>query len=842
MPGSFDRVLRAGTESTDWQELFLGSGDDILYQNGADGRVLWISPSAANLLGVAPESLIGADMSTFAHPDDRPDLLAARAETLSGTAVDVSELRVLTATGDYRTMTTRARPLHDAEGQPIGLLVIWHDITEQVAASRAFTTVVEGTRLLVRAQSEIQLLESMCGLIAAQPGYTFCWYGIPVDDEERSVRVAAMAGNDDGYVASIRTSWGEGPLAEGPTGLALRTGRTQVRTDLEHDAGFGPWRAKAMLRGLVCSIVLPVHVHGAVHGALAVYSTEPAAFDARAQQLLEALATDLGTGIERLRAVDRLARSEARYRLLAENAMDLVAELSVDSTVDWISPSASAVLGYAPEEVHGRPASELFVAEDPVGLQRRLEQDDERTLRAQLRRKDGSALWMELTLHRLLDEHGNLMGRVASARDIDQQVQAEAALEHELEFDSLTGLAKKRLSLSRIQDILDTRRIHDWALLCVGVDGMTAINQAYTHAAGDRVLREVAARIVQAAGTHDRVGRIAGDEFVVTLSDVVTVADAAEAAERILAAARGPIHFGDARVDVTVCVGIAMRTEGDADALLRDATAAMRIASRQGRDRWGFLDENVAASSRRLLETQSRLHDALARGSVTPWFMGIHDLTTGDVVGYEALVRWHNEDGTVTTPDEFLRVAERSSLIVELDRLVLQQSLDVLERLDTSMHVAVNLSAATMGIVDIDEFVRAELDGRGVDPRRLHLEVTETELFDANETTLKQMRALAALGISWWVDDFGTGYSSISHLRDMPVAGVKLDRSFTESLSAGDARPASLTNGLAGLASGLGLRTIAEGVETAEQAALLRDQGWQLGQGFLFGAAGPLQD
>ena len=834
MPGSYFRALELGAAHADWQ-LLADSADDVLFQVDAEGGIIWITDSIEHIIGIPGSDIVGTVLATRVHPDDADVVREARARTMSGESTHIPLLRVRRADGQFVQVEARARPLRDADGVVIGSLVRWHDISERLGANRAFRTLVEGNRAMLRADGEDELLQQMCELIPREGGYAFAWYGVPVNDDEKSVRVVAKGGEDHGYVDSIQTSWGEGPLGQGPTGTALRTGQTQVRGDLATDPRFAPWREKALLRGVRCSIALPVTVHGVIHGALMVYANEEGAFDARSQELLESLAADLGFAIERFRDARARVASEQRYRLLAENAMDLVAELDPDGIVTWVSPSVSSVLGFDPGELIGRPGKGVLVTVEGDASAR-----PAATLRAQLRRKDGNPIWMEVTTRRLIGDDGAFIGWALSARDIDQQVHAEIALNRELEFDSLTGLAKKSLTLSRIREILDTRRTRGWALLCVGVDGLTAINQAFTYAAGDEVLREVAQRIVVAAGTHDRVGRIAGDEFAVLLRDVVTPADAAAAAQRLLAAVRGPIYFDDSRVDVTACVGIAMLTEKDAESLLRDATAAMRMASRQGRDRWAFLDQNVADSSRRVLEMQTRLHDALGRGEVEPWFMGIYHLQSGRRVGFEALTRWRNADGSVTAPDEYLRVAERSSLIVELDRSMLRQSLAALGRMEPDQFVAVNLSAATLAVVDIHDFVLTEVEAAGVAIDRLHLEVTETQLFHADEDTIRQMRLLASLGIDWWVDDFGTGYSSISHLRDMPVAGVKLDRSFTEAVVAPGTRAATLTHGLAGLANGLGLQTVAEGVESKAQAQILAEQGWQLAQGFYFAEPGPL--
>lgn len=694
-------------------------------QSDLQHRVVWAWSNVDTVLERDPAQFVGTDFFEFLHPEDRASAKALHERVLAGERVEKAAFRFRDANGGYTTMQGWIHQLLDPDGAVMGCTATWQDLQERSAVIRAFATLAEGTRVLLRARDERDLLQQMCNAAVEVGGYAFSWYGIPVDDAEKSVEIVAVAGNDMGYTKTLRTSWGDGPLAQGPTGISIKTRTTQVSNNLADNPLFAPWRDAAVSRGINCAISLPVIVHGAVHGALVVYAFEVGSFNDRAQELLETLAADIGYGIERYRDADALAESRA-------------------------------------------------------------------------------------------------------------------ALEHEVTFDSLTGLAKQRLSLERIQDVLDTRDAPGWALLCVGVDGMTSINQAFTYAAGDAVLKEVSNRLITAAGAHDRVGRIAGDEFVVILRDVISTTDAAEAAQRIINAVHGAIEYEGVQLDITASVGIAMWDANDAEPLLRDATAAMRNASKQGTGRWAFLDENVAASSRLALAVQSRLRDALSNGQIVAWFMPVVRFDDYELCGYEALARWVLDDGTAMPPDTFLPVAERSGIIIDIDRTVLSQACDALLRVDPKQHIAVNVSAGTLQSGALEGVLHAQIQRTGIDPSRLHLEVTETALLRVTDDIRDAMTRIAQLGVTWWVDDFGTGYSSISHLRDLPIHGLKLDQSFTAGVSTRDSHTARLTRGLVGLADGLNLRTVAEGVETAEQAALLQGQGWELAQGWYFGKPAPL--
>lgn len=417
-------------------------------------------------------------------------------------------------------------------------------------------------------------------------------------------------------------------------------------------------------------------------------------------------------------------------------------------------------------------------------------------------------------------------------------------LDHSQRHDAVTGLAVRSVALARIRQALDrqegTGRI--LAVLSIGVDGLTPVNDALTHAGGDQLIAFLASRIVREVGDPDRVGRGTGDEFIVLLSDLASAAEAAHRAERILTACRMPISIAGQPIEPTVSIGIAAAAAGALpDELLRDASLAMRQAKARGRNCFALLDDALATEAHTRLLFASEIQRGLVMEEFVAWFMPIVALRTGHVTGYEALVRWLRPDGIEVGPAEFLPCAERRGLIIRIDRLVLRQALAALSRLPESLTMAVNVSAASLAQPDHPQLVADALRAAGVSPERLHLEVTETALLSVTDRIRQQMQQLAGLGVRWYVDDFGTGYSSISHLRDLPIAGLKLDRSFTCAMRAKDTKSLRLSQALVGVAEGLELDTVAEGVETFEEARLLTSQGWLRGQGWLYGKAAPLE-
>ena len=769
-----------------------------------DGRILEVSPTFATLLGRDRDTLLTKSWQEITHPEDVAIDTTLTMQVLSGERDTFRrEKRFLRADGSEVWGDVNVGCVRDDAGNPRFLVTQIIDVTEDVRVRR------ELDLSAARWQS----------VLDAFPEPSFIC--LPVRDE-------------DGAAIDLRFSYAN-PAAGELVGRSPveAIGHTMVQTFPEAFEGAGI----ARLTTSSASTPLIRLVRREVGDEPVERSYELTSYPYGHEIIV--IAREVTEQVSAERAI---RESESHYRLLAQNAMDLVFSLDTKAIIEWVSPSVNALLGYQPEELIGQFGGMLIHPDDLMLLLAAAAQAREgipAACRIRMVTRDGGSRWVEATPRSLLDDAGELVGGVIGVRDIQLEVEAREALEHEIEFDGLTGLAKREVALARIQEILDTRSSPGWALLCVGVDGMTAVNQAYTYAAGDTVLKAVADRLVEAAGASDRVARIAGDEFVVLMRDIVTPTDAANAARRILDAVHGSVDVDHTNIDITVCVGIALSRDQGAQDLLRDATAAMRQASAKGSHRWEFLDGDVGEETRGVLKVQGELREALECSAIVPWFMPLADFSDGSIVGYEALVRWSRDDGTVVGPDQFIDVAERTGLILELDRRILSTVLDCMVGWPAELHFAVNVSAATLQSGTLDEWVRSELTRTGVRPDRLHLEVTETSLFHVTASVQETMQSLADLGISWWVDDFGTGFSSISHLRDLPVAGLKLDQTFTAGITSHDSHATRLALGLAGLANGLGLRTVAEGVETAEQAQILAAQGWQWGQGWHFGKPAP---
>ena len=567
---------------------------------------------------------------------------------------------------------------------------------------------------------------------------------------------------------------------------------------------------------------------------------------------MEAAGRNITAGAERvvsLRDIDaqvqaehELAAREEHYRLLAENASDVVWRVAPNGVISWVSRSVVRVLGWRPDEIVGRTALDLVHPEDRArALHERglvlAGQSTQGEFRFQC--ADGTFRWMGRSITPIATEDG--IARVASLRDIEDEVASRTRLEFALGHDLVTGLPTRQGMLDRVSHLqgqLTGRQL--LAVLCIGVDALAEVNEALSHGAGDIVLQTVAARIAEASGQPDLVGRGTGDEFIVIIPAIDAGGDAADPAERIRTGIHGAFGIGGHQISPTVSIGIAIGDrDSEGEGLLRDAALALRRAKQSGRDRCAFVEESMAADAEHRIRLEARIREGLATGAFVPWLQPIVSLVDGRIVGHEALCRWQQPD-RVLEPNGFLSVAARSSLITDIDLAMIDPVASALARLPEQTFIAVNVTGQTLARTDYSAIVRDALATHGVRADRLHLEITETMLLTLNDHVVGHMRALAEVGARWYVDDFGTGYSSISHLRDLPVAGLKLDMSFTAGIGAGEPTARQLANALVGLANGLGLDTVAEGIETDAEAAYLRTLGWRHGQGWLYGRAAPL--
>jgi diguanylate cyclase (GGDEF)-like protein/PAS domain S-box-containing protein len=477
------------------------------------------------------------------------------------------------------------------------------------------------------------------------------------------------------------------------------------------------------------------------------------------------------------------------------------------------------------------------------------------------------AIWigMDITKRKateraLIDARLNLQRQVAERTDelastvhelelkVTEHRDAEARIARMAHFDALTGLPNRTLLEERCRAALAEAR-HTRApvaLLFLDLDHFKTVNDSLGHRVGDAVLAELARRLGDCVRAHDTVSRLGGDEFVLLLPDACE-AGARRVAERVLASALEPFRIDGHELTVTPSLGIALapRDGKDLDALSRAADAAMYRAKSEGRNTWRFYTSELQAQSERTLLLSNALRRAIERDQLSLMYQPQMDLASGRIFGAEALLRWQHADFGSVSPAEFIPIAESTGLILPIGAWVLQQAARQIAAWDREglppLTVAVNVSSVQLRQADLPAQVRRTVDAAGVGIERLEVELTEGAAMQDPQAAIALMNALYENGTELSIDDFGTGYSSLAYLKNFPVGKLKIDRSFVRDIGRA-ASDDAIVEAIIRMAASLGMRTVAEGVETQEQLAFLRERGCSAMQGYLLARPLPAGD
>jgi diguanylate cyclase (GGDEF)-like protein/PAS domain S-box-containing protein len=556
-----------------------------------------------------------------------------------------------------------------------------------------------------------------------------------------------------------------------------------------------------------------------------------------------------GTGL------DISARKEAELSLLLReraifssvNAIVITACKNNEFPIEYVNPAFEQTTGYTLQEIKGRDPRFMRVEGCDVQEHERIREalKHRQSVHSILRnaRKNGEIFWNDLRIDPVVNNHGEVTHFVGVINDITEAKHSERRLQHLAHHDPLTGLANRTLLHDRLGLAIE-HAIRDHApgaLAFLDLDNFKYINDTFGHEAGDAVLREIAQRLREGVRDDDTVARVGGDEFVLVINNEPDAVRLAELVERIRRHVSAPVMVDGSDILPGVSIGVSLfpRDGDSADLVMRAADAAMYHAKTMGKNNCQFYSRELNQAVHDQLLLEASLSRAIHNDEMVVGYQPKVDLGSGKVVGAEALVRWNHPAQGIILPQRFIPVAEETGLIVPLGELVLTKVCETLKQMQaegvTEFVISVNLSARQLRQRQFVKRLGAMLEQYQVDPASLELEVTESQLMDQPEDAVEALAQLKSLGVRLSIDDFGTGYSSLSYLQKFPVDFIKIDRSFLSDVAVDS--NAVITRAIIALGHSLQMKVIAEGVETREQIAFLRDYGCDQMQGFYFSPA-----
>ncbi|WP_348771304.1 aminotransferase class I/II-fold pyridoxal phosphate-dependent enzyme [Streptomyces sp. RKND-216] len=561
---------------------------------------------------------------------------------------------------------------------------------------------------------------------------------------------------------------------------------------------------------------------------------------------LESLSSQVALALERVGLSREIGRrnSEAYFRTLVHNTSDVILIVNDDDTVRYASPSADGMFGTT--HLPGTPLDRLLHPDDRAAVLERLAR-----IRAggsgdtrgdwRVAREEGDPLDVEVRCSNLRHEN-TVHALVLTLRDVTEQRKLERELTHRAFHDPLTGLPNRVLLLERIERAL-LRGRRDATLtgvLFIDLDDFKIVNDTMGHSLGDELLTAVARRLTSTVRRSDTAARLGGDEFAVLIEGSKRPADTERLAGQVVQALSQPFRLTSGTVNASASVGIATSEDSaDSEELLGHADLALYAAKTAGKRQWRHYRRELHSRLRERHELQAGLDSAIAKEAFALRYQPIVQISSGDLAGFEALVRWPHERRGLVAPDEFITLAEETGHIMPLGAWVLARAASDVARWQQvrpraePVCVNVNVSARQFRDGAFLGQVRQVLDTSGLAPRSLILELTESAFMRRDDQVRTTMSTLKDLGVSIAIDDFGTGFSSLSYLRDFPIDMLKVDKSFIDHLTT-DAQQVALVEGIVRIADVLGLQVVAEGIEERGQRDLLAAMGCHFGQGYLY--------
>ncbi|QEQ95651.1 EAL domain-containing protein [Neptunomonas concharum] len=825
----------------------MDSNSDHIYAKALDGKYLACNQSFADFIGAPKEDVVGCMADSF-FPAELVEVIDEQDKWVFSKGEEITRESWVKGAKDRMALIECIKtPLRNNSGRLIGLLAVNRDITRRYYENEQLRQNSKVLDMLIRGVPLTPILEEIAA--GLEKVYPDCLCSILLMDKERQHLVHGAAPSlPDFYIDAINgVEIGDGV---GSCGTAAWKKELVIVEDIDTHPYWKDYKSLAKQAGLASCWSQPVMGTGNdILGTFAFYQRKPSSPTYEHLAMIEQSARLVSLALERKQVEEELNKLSRAV----EQSPTMVIITDALGIIEYVNEEFSDVTGYQLSEVRGLTPAILNAGETEGAFYK----DMWETIKSghdwhgemRNKTKSGQIYWSMLSISPILNEQGEITHFIGVSEDISSQKKTQEQIEQLAFYDPLTRLGNRRLFREQLEFELKKAKRNDsiFALFYLDLDNFKQVNDTLGHDVGDRLLQALADRIRQTLRHSDLIARLGGDEFIALLPDVSGPKEAGVVAEKLLAAICQPLQLGGSEIEATVSLGVTMApTDGeDWPVLMKNADLAMYRAKRKGRNNYQFFTREMNEEVLNRVNMEHQLRNALERQEFClhyqPQWTIMSELQP---VCLEALIRWNHPERGRVSPAEFIPIAEDLGLIVELGEWVLNQAcLQGKQLIDSGHHIriAVNLSMRQFFDPELLNKISAALAKHQFPASLLELEITESMIMEDVETVIETLQELKKLGVSLAIDDFGTGYSSLSYLKRLPFDHLKVDASFVRDIPH-DKNDMEITAAVIAMAHKLGLKVVAEGIETHDQLAFLRENSCEMGQGFLLAKPASMED
>jgi diguanylate cyclase (GGDEF)-like protein/PAS domain S-box-containing protein len=789
------------------------------------------------------------------HPEDYDGIVASIEESAKTLTTWRHEFRVVLPKQGVRWRLGESQPEKLRDGS-----VLWHgfitDVTERKEAEHRvqrltmlYKALSETNKAIIRMDDQSELFPLVCRSAVELGGMKLAWIGTHNQDAELIVPIAkhgSWEGVLDRLKVSFRQSFKEGKSI---TATAFRDSKTIIVNDFFNNPLTKPWHGIAKKLGWTSVAAFPILRNSQPFAVLTVCHEQVGAFDEETITLLEEMVMDITFALDNFDREVQRKKAEESLRLAASvyaTSNEAILITDQNNVIVGVNPAFTKITGYQAEEVIGYTPSLLKSGRHDNAFFKAMwdEINANGHWQGEIydQRKNGEIYLKWLTINSVFNDDGTLHQHVAMFTDISQKKEAENLIWRQANFDFLTELPNRQMFHDRLDHEvkLTNRSKHPLALILLDLDHFKEVNDTLGHDMGDELLVQTATRLKSCVRETDTVARLGGDEFIIILSDFEKPDVVERVCLDILQKLREPYYLNTEVAYISASIGVTIYPQDaqDIDSLIKNADQAMYDAKSQGRDCFSYFTPLMQAQSKMKMQIANDLRLALDKDEFWLAYQPIVSLTTGEVHKAEALIRWQHPKRGLIGPNEFIPIAEDTGLILKMGEWVFSEAVKQMAIWRTMYQVNFEISVNKSPIQFRDESADYlswpdQLNKLGLPGDSVVVEITEGMLMESNDAVSKKLLAYRDAGIQVSLDDFGTGYSSLSYLKKFDIDYLKIDKSFISNLKP-NSEDMALCEAIIVMAHKLGIKVIAEGVETVEQKELLMRAGCDFAQGYLF--------